>query len=104
VLKEGIQLFTGDCHEKRDIIEIPVHRRTCSAAGCAAFLAPLGICKLASQAPAQAADGNITTTLADQTDLALTVYNSNLSSCEMCASLPCRPGLAPAIHGHRLFD
>src|ERR1700730_10761382 len=33
----------------------------------------------ASQAPAQAADGNITTTLADQTDLALTVYNSNLS-------------------------
>jgi hypothetical protein len=33
----------------------------------------------ASQAPAQAADGNISTTLADQTDLALTVYNSNLS-------------------------
>src|SRR5580704_12634752 len=31
------------------------------------------------QAPAQAADGNITTTLADQSDLALTVYNSNLS-------------------------
>jgi hypothetical protein len=33
----------------------------------------------AGQAPAQAADGNITTTLTDQTDLALTVYNSNLS-------------------------
>ncbi len=33
----------------------------------------------AGQAPAQAADGNITTTLKDQTDLALTVYNSNLS-------------------------
>src|SRR5271169_5017683 len=33
----------------------------------------------ASQVAAQAADGNITTTLADQTDLALTVYNSNLS-------------------------
>ena len=32
-----------------------------------------------SQAPGQAADGNITTTLADQSDLALTVYNSNLS-------------------------
>jgi hypothetical protein len=33
----------------------------------------------ASQAPAPAADGNITTTLTDQSDLALTVYNSNLS-------------------------
>src|SRR5216684_3068842 len=33
----------------------------------------------ASQAAAQAADGSITTTLTDQTDLALTVYNSNLS-------------------------
>jgi hypothetical protein len=32
-----------------------------------------------AQASAKAADGNITTTLADQTDLALTVYNSNLS-------------------------
>ncbi len=32
-----------------------------------------------NQAPAQNADGNITTTLADQSDLALTVYNSNLS-------------------------
>src|SRR5579863_146479 len=33
----------------------------------------------ATQAPAQAAGGNVTTTLADQSDLALTVYNSNLS-------------------------
>ncbi len=32
-----------------------------------------------AQAPAQAADRNVTTTLADQSDLALTVYNSNLS-------------------------
>src|SRR5579863_9877633 len=32
-----------------------------------------------TQAPAQAGDGTITTTLADQSDLALTVYNSNLS-------------------------
>jgi hypothetical protein len=32
-----------------------------------------------SQAAPQAADGTITTTLADQSDLALTVYNSNLS-------------------------
>jgi hypothetical protein len=31
------------------------------------------------QAPAQAADGVMTTTLGDQSDLALTVYNSNLS-------------------------
>jgi hypothetical protein len=33
----------------------------------------------ANQAPAQNTDGSITTTLADQSDLALTVYNSNLS-------------------------
>src|ERR1019366_4544106 len=33
----------------------------------------------AGQTPAQGADGTETTTLADQTDLALTVYNSNLS-------------------------
>ncbi len=35
--------------------------------------------KTVGQAPAQAADKDITTTLADQSDLALTVYNSNLS-------------------------
>jgi hypothetical protein len=33
----------------------------------------------ATQAAAQASDKDVTTTLADQTDLALTVYNSNLS-------------------------
>ena len=33
----------------------------------------------AAQAPAQAGNGIVTTTLADQSDLALTVYNSNLS-------------------------
>jgi len=45
---------------------LPLFRRAASA-------------QAASQAPAPAADTNITTTLADQTDLALTVYNSNLS-------------------------
>jgi hypothetical protein len=55
------------------------------AAGLAALLVVLPFlhrtvsASSASQAPAQAADGNITTTLADQADLALTVYNSNLS-------------------------
>ena len=55
------------------------------AAGLAALLVVLPFlhrtvsASSASQAPAQAADGNITTTLADQSDLALTVYNSNLS-------------------------
>src|SRR6266851_4420533 len=48
------------------LIALPVLHRSVSA-------------NSASQAPAQAADGNITTTLKDQTDLALTVYNSNLS-------------------------
>jgi hypothetical protein len=47
------------------------------------FLLPLAHRELraepAGQAAAQTADGAITTTLADQTDLALTVYNSNLS-------------------------
>src|ERR1700687_3339421 len=59
--------------------------RFLSAAGLAALLVVLPFlhrsvsANSASQAPKQAADGNITTTLADQTDLALTVYNSNLS-------------------------
>src|SRR6202163_3267802 len=59
--------------------------RFLSAAGLAALLVALPFlhrsvfANSASQAPAQAADGNITTTLADQSDLALTVYNSNLS-------------------------
>src|ERR1700681_536445 len=55
------------------------------AAGLAALLVVLPFmhrsvsANSTSQAPAKAADGNITTTLADQSDLALTVYNSNLS-------------------------
>jgi len=57
-----------------------------SVAGLAALLFVLPLlhrsasANCATQAPtAQAADTNITTTLADQTDVALTVYNSNLS-------------------------
>ena len=47
----------------------------------------------ATQAPAaQAADSNITTTLADQTDLALTVYNSNLSLVRDVRQLTLPPG------------
>jgi hypothetical protein len=59
--------------------------RFLTAAGVGALLVVLPflhrpVCATsASQAPAQAAGGNITTTLADQSDLALTVYNSNLS-------------------------
>ncbi len=56
-----------------------------SAAGLAALLIALPFLRRSAyanstnQAPAQAADKDITTTLADQSDLALTVYNSNLS-------------------------
>src|SRR5580692_1704823 len=59
--------------------------RFLSAAGLAALLVVLPFlhrsasANSTTQAPAQAADGNITTTLADQTEIALTVYNSNLS-------------------------
>ena len=59
--------------------------RFLTAAGLAALLILLPILHRSvsasseNQAPAQAAGGNITTTLADQSDLALTVYNSNLS-------------------------
>jgi hypothetical protein len=60
--------------------------RYLSAAGLVALLTVLPFlhrsvtADCAIQAPAtQAADTNITTTLADQTDLALTVYNSDLS-------------------------
>jgi hypothetical protein len=47
------------------LVFLPFHHRSVSA-------------ESARQAP-QAADGTLTTTLGDQTDLALTVYNSNLS-------------------------
>jgi hypothetical protein len=59
--------------------------RLLSAAGFALLLVALPLlhrpasANSANQTPAQAANGNITTTLTDQTDLALTVYNSNLS-------------------------
>jgi hypothetical protein len=59
--------------------------RILTAAGLVALLAllpflhPPVAATTVGQAPAQAAGGNITTTLADQSDLALTVYNSNLS-------------------------
>ena len=59
--------------------------RIASAAGLAALLIVLPIlhrtvsADTARQAPAPVADKDVTTTLADQTDLALTVYNSNLS-------------------------
>ena len=59
--------------------------RIASAAALAALLIVLPIlhrtvsADTARQAPAPAADKDVTTTLADQTDLALTVYNSNLS-------------------------
>jgi hypothetical protein len=59
--------------------------RFLAAAGLAALLFVLPFlhrkvnAQPANQAPAQPAAGDITTTLADQSDLALTVYNSNLS-------------------------
>jgi len=48
------------------LVVLPLLHRTVSASS-------------ASQAPKQGDSGNVTTTLADQSDLALTVYNSNLS-------------------------
>ena len=59
--------------------------RFCCAAGFTVILLTLSFfyrsasAQSAPEVPAQAADGSITTTLADQSDLALTVYNSNLS-------------------------
>jgi len=59
--------------------------RFLSTAGLAAllfglpFLHRTACASPAAQAAPQAADGSISTTLTDQTDLALTVYNSNLS-------------------------
>src|ERR1700674_2419295 len=68
------------------------------AAGLAALLVVLPFmhrsvsASSVSHAPAQAADGNITTTLADQADLALTVYNSNLSLVRDVRQLSLPPG------------
>jgi len=55
------------------------------AAGLAALLLAIPFCYRSAsansigQAAAQPADGAVTTTLADQSDLALTVYNSSLA-------------------------
>jgi hypothetical protein len=55
------------------------------AAGLAALLLVLPLlhhsasAQTSGQAPAQVADGTVTTTLADQSDLAVTVYNSNIA-------------------------
>ena len=63
----------------------PKLSRISFAAGFAALLFALPLlyrpadAQTASQAPDQVADGALTTTLADQSDVALTVYNSNLS-------------------------
>src|SRR5580704_7116406 len=72
--------------------------RFLSAAGLAALLVVLPFlhrsasANSTTQAPAQAADGNITTTLADQTEIALTVYNSNLSLVRDVRQLTLPPG------------
>src|ERR1700730_1609587 len=55
------------------------------ATGLAALLLALPLlhrsasAQTSGQAAAQAADGSVTTTLADQSDLAVTVYNSNIA-------------------------
>ena len=59
----------------------------------------------AAQVPRRPPNGNITTTLGDQTDLALTVYNSNLVSRARCAPTDAADrGIAPQVHGHRRVD
>jgi hypothetical protein len=66
-------------------MKIVTFSRFPAAAALAAFLVALPLFHLrvsansASQPPARAGDGTLSTTLADQSDLALTVYNSNLS-------------------------
>jgi len=72
--------------------------RFLSAAGLASLLIVLPFlhrtvsAKTSSQAPAQIADKDISTTLADQSDLALTVYNSNLSLVRDVRQLNLPPG------------
>src|SRR5258708_25896 len=66
-------------------MKIATTSKILSAAGLAALLIVLPFLRRSlsanstSEAPAQAADKDITTTLADQSEIALTVYNSNLS-------------------------
>ena len=78
------------------------------AAGLAALLLALPFlyrsasAQSSSQAAAQPADGTVTTTLADQSDLALTVYNSNLSLVRDVRQLTLPAGESrSAVHGHR---
>lgn len=72
--------------------------KVCSAAGFALLLtAPLffhrqAAAAAASEGPAQAAREPVTTTLSDQSDLALTVYNSNLSLVRDIRQLNLRAG------------
>ncbi|HEX4642140.1 MAG TPA: hypothetical protein VH161_01690, partial [Candidatus Acidoferrales bacterium] len=69
-----------------------------TAAGLAALLVALPFMRrspsanAAAQATAQTGSGNVTTTLGDQTDLALTVYNSNLSLVRDVRQLNLPPG------------
>jgi hypothetical protein len=48
--------------------------------------------QLASRPPAQSADGIVTTTLTDQTDLAVTVYNSNVALVRDVRQIAVAPG------------
>jgi hypothetical protein len=68
-----------------DVMKNPARLKFLSTAGLAALLiAPTFLHRAAAASPSaqaqeQASDRTVTTTLADQTDLAVTVYNSNLS-------------------------
>ena len=72
-------LLTGDCHMRK----APASKFLPAAVLAALLIAvPFllrPVCASSAAQGAAAANGNITTTLGDQTDLALTVYNSNLS-------------------------
>jgi len=79
VLKEGIQLLPETAMRNATSSRFLFTAALAALLVALPFLHRSVFASSASQAPAQATDGNITTTLADQTDLALTVYNSNLS-------------------------
>ena len=72
--------------------------RFCYAAGFAALLLALPFCYRSASANSigqggtQPADGTVTTTLADQSDLALTVYNSSLALVRDVRQLNLAPG------------
>jgi hypothetical protein len=91
-------------------MKIVTFSRFPAAAALAAFLVALPLFHLrvsansASQPPARAGDGTLSTTLADQSDLALTVYNSNLSLVRDVRQITLPGRNAPAVHGHRRVD